>query len=223
MKMLDRKMTVAGIVLQNAACAQVFQRNRIDYCCRGGVPLETACAEKGLDADALVRELERAIAERGPDAIDPRTLSTPALVAHIVTKHHGYLRRAFPFLTALSAKVARVHGDHEPKLREVETLVADLVAALLPHLDREEEILFPALLGGDRDIIGRELATMKEDHEQVGALLQQLRSVACDFTPPDWACTSYRTLMAELLALETDVLRHVHLENHVLLPRHAAS
>jgi regulator of cell morphogenesis and NO signaling len=40
--------------------------------------------------------------------------------------------------------------------------------------------------------------------------------------PPEWACTSYRTLLSELAALEGDVLRHVHLENHVLMPRFAA-
>ena len=36
---------------------------------------------------------------------------------------------------------------------------------------------------------------------------------------PEWGCSSYRVLMSELEALEGDVLRHVHLENHVLMPR----
>ncbi len=37
--------------------------------------------------------------------------------------------------------------------------------------------------------------------------------------PPEWACNSYRALFSELQALETDVLQHVHLENHALRPR----
>lgn len=49
-----------------------------------------------------------------------------------------------------------------------------------------------------------------------------MRDAAEDYLIPDWACTSYRTLFAELERLEGDVLRHVHLENHVLMPRFAA-
>jgi len=58
-----------------------------------------------------------------------------------------------------------------------------------------------------------------EDHLAVGGMLARLRTLANGFTTPEWGCNSYRVLMAELEALEGDVLRHVHLENHVLMPR----
>ena len=50
-------------------------------------------------------------------------------------------------------------------------------------------------------------------------ILTRICEAAEDFTVPDWACTSYRTLFRELSALEKDVFTHVHLENHVLMPR----
>ena len=43
-----------------------------------------------------------------------------------------------------------------------------------------------------------------------------------DFTLPEWACNSYRTLFAELKQVESDVFTHVHIENHVLRPRFVA-
>ena len=52
--------------------------------------------------------------------------------------------------------------------------------------------------------------------------LSVMRSIADDYVAPEWACNSYRTLMTELAHLEADTLRHVHVENHVLLPRFSA-
>lgn len=220
--MLDPSQTVATVVLDHSECAPVLQRHRIDYCCHGHVSIQDACAAAGLDADALLAELAGAIAARGgQDRADPRALSTAALIDHIAEKHHAYLRRALPFLLGLSAKVSRVHGDRDPRLRGLEAVVRALADALLPHLDEEEQRLFPALVAQtlDRPAARDALARMLDEHRAVGALLARLRALSADFTVPDWACTSYRTLFKELAALEADTLTHVHLENHVLAPR----
>jgi regulator of cell morphogenesis and NO signaling len=113
-----------------------------------------------------------------------------------------------------------VHGDREPSLREVAQRFELLADTLRVHLAEEETELFPALLDG-RDVEATPmLLDMRREHEQVGTLLGELRQAARDFRPPEWACTSYRTLLSELAALEADVLEHVHIENHVLLPRY---
>lgn len=223
--MLDRHQSVANVVLDHSECAEVFQRHRIDFCCRGQLSVEAAAQARGLDVDSLVADLTRAIAGRdGAPAEDPRTLSTPWLVAHIVATHHAYLRRALPFITTLAAKVARVHGDHNPALRELDQAVAELAAALIPHLDEEEEVLFPAMMArhADARALAPGLEAMTDDHHAVARLLERIRKAADDFTLPDWACTSYRTLFAELQKLEADTFTHVHLENHVLQPRFSA-
>ncbi len=224
--MLDRQNTVARTVLDHSECAAVFVRNRIDYCCQGDVSIDDACKRKGLDPQALLGELERAIAERQEtDAPDRREMPTGELVGHIVSTHHDYLRKTMPFLQGLASKVSRVHGDHNPKLRELEAIVHELFGALSPHLDVEEGTLFPALLSPqpDRSVISRELAEMFAEHREVGQLLERMRGATEDYSVPDWGCNSYRTLFKELERLEDDVLRHVHLENHVLMPRFVAA
>jgi len=224
--MLNPQQTVANAVLDHSECAEVFQRHRIDFCCRGDITIEGAAKEKGIAVDALVKELSRAIAERnGERATDPRELSTPRLVAYIVSKHHEYLRRALPFVRALATKVSRVHGEHNPKLRELAVVVDELGETLLPHLDIEEETLFPALTAKDPDraFVTKELEAMLDDHHAVAKLLERTRAAADDFSVPEWGCNSYRTLFAELEQLEGDVFAHVHLENHVLKPRFASA
>ena len=220
--MLDTQQSVASVVLSHSSCAVVFQRNRIDFCCRGELSLEAACLERGIRVGELVQQVEEAIQERSGDpGPDVRALSTPDLIGHIVTKHHAWLRTALPFLSQLSSKVLRVHGGHDLRLVELDDAVQGLVSILPPHLDLEEQVLFPALLAPTRDgrLIPGELSSMRADHLVVGGLLSRSRAVTDDFRLPAWACNSYRTLFAELEALELDVLRHVHLENHELMPR----
>lgn len=224
MPTLDRTATVAQLVVDHPVAARVFQRHGIDYCCRGGVPVPAAAADHGLDPEALYAELEAALSAGAGDAQDdPRALSTAALVARIVDRHHGYLRRALPYLSPLVAKVARVHGPKDTRLAALKDRFDALAAALVPHLEQEEQVLFPALLARtpDREVIGRELASMHEDHLTVGALLGELRSLSDGFAAPEWGCTSYRVMVTELEALEADILAHVHQENHVLMPRFA--
>lgn len=220
--MIDTRDTVASIVLSHSACAQVFQKHRIDFCCKGHMSLEDASQARGLDTRALIAELEEAIRGRtGAAASDPRKLSTPALIAHIISTHHEYLRKTLPFVVPLAAKVSRVHGDHNPLLRDLEVVVKELSDALIPHLDVEERVLFPALMANNAEpeFVKRELAEMQKDHLEVADLLERMRNATEDYRLPDWACNSYRTLFSELEQLEADILRHVHLENHVLMPR----
>lgn len=214
--------TIASIVLEHPECASVFQDHRIDFCCRGGVSLQDACADKGIDLASMTAALERAVRDRsGRHEQDFRAMSQGELVDHIVRRHHGYLRRTMGPVAAMAAKVARVHGEHNPKLVALDAAYRELVAALEPHLEQEERVLFPALLSQPLDSarVASELADMKTEHLAVGALLERIRAAADDFTLPDWACNTYRALFSELEAMEGDVLRHVHLENHVLAAR----
>lgn len=149
--------------------------------------------------------------------MDPRGLSTAELVSFIVSHHHAFLRGALPSLVPLAAKVARVHGDHDPRLRELQAEFGELFELLDLHLD--QETLLREMIASRPELLRRELAAMREEHRNVSAALRRIRALCDDYTPPAWACASYRRLLAGLGKLEDDLLRHVHLEADVLLPR----
>lgn len=211
-----QNLPVATLVLEHQAAARILHRHRIDFCCHGERTLAEACAARGLSVQTLLEELEQP-AESG-DGGDLRSLSTPEVIDRIVEQHHGYLREALPFVRAMAAKVARVHGENNANLPRLDAIVRELADTLEPHLEDEERRLFPALRANQRGLAGQ-LAAMRSEHEQVGALLERARAAAEDYHVPDWACRSYRALFAELEQLEYDTLRHVHLENHLLAPR----
>jgi regulator of cell morphogenesis and NO signaling len=219
--MLDRLQTVATLVLDHSECAEVFLRHRIDFCCGGGRSLEAAAAEKQVALDALLAELQAAIDARGQaPASDPRAQATPELLTSLVDGHHAPVRRALPMARQLAAKVARVHGAHNPKLVTLQEAVEALAAALTAHADEQERTLFPSLTASAPDRAA--LAATARELEELSALLGRVRESSEDFTLPEWACNSYRTLFRELEALERGVSAHMHVEQHVLLPRFAA-
>lgn len=217
--MLSYDTPVAALVLESSALAAVFDRYRIDYCCKGQQSIRAICEQRGINSERLMGDLELALRRREPTEVDARELSTHQLITRVIARHHQYLHRTLPSLVALSAKVARVHGDKQPVLRDIAQQVNTLADTLYLHLDDEERNLFPALLAGEVDVARPMLDLMFTEHEGVGAMLAQLRASCDDFVPPEWACTSYRTLMSELEHCEADTFRHVHLENHVLRPR----
>jgi len=226
MPRIDHRSTVARIVTEYAIAARVFQKHGVDYCCHGDVTVPEACAEQRLDPEALFAELEAVVATGNaePDG-DPRSLSTAALVARIIDRHHGYLRKALPYIGPIVTKVADVHGGRDPRLPQLRDAFFELAASLVPHLDEEEDVLFPALMSRrpDAGVLQSEMERMHRDHLAVGALLRRIRSLTDGFQTPEWGCNTYRVLLSELDALEADVLRHVHLENHVLAPRFEAT
>lgn len=216
-------LRVADIVSAHPECSRVLKERRIDFCCQGQQTLAEACAKREWPLEEVLDDLLQATLERAEGAReeDPRGLSIPALVALIIQRHHGWLRESLPWIRTMADKVAHVHGGHDQRLVELGRVVRTLAETLLPHLDDEERDLFPALMarGKQRAAVEAGLASMEEEHQAVGGLLARTRSLTDDFAPPEWACGTYRALLAELEHLEDDVLRHVHLENHVLAPK----
>jgi regulator of cell morphogenesis and NO signaling len=152
-------------------------------------------------------------------------MTTEDLVAQVVSSHHENLRTALPFLGTLSAKVAQVHGEHDPKLIEVRDTFAALSETIEAHLDVEERLLFRLVTpaAGDRAQVERALAYARGEHAEFEAVLRRIRDLTRDFAAPDWACNSYRRLLAGLRTLEEDLLRHVRVEDEILFPRLAAA
>jgi regulator of cell morphogenesis and NO signaling len=60
---------------------------------------------------------------------------------------------------------------------------------------------------------------MESEHRDAGAALQSLRELTDDYTPPDWACNTYRALLDALAWFEHDMHQHIHKEDNVLFPR----
>lgn len=216
--------TVADFVVSRPSRSRVFQRLGIDFCCGGKISLAEACRRRGLDPSETLDVLlhEQSSAAAGPD---PAKMTLSALCDHIEQNHHASLRTELPRLVQLAHKVASVHGDLHPWLRELEPLLEQFTTDLSVHMMTEEVILFPAIrrIESTGNKVGPELAApirvMEHEHDTAGDDLAQFRTLSHDYAIPGDACTSFRVLLDGLRELDEDMQVHVHKENNVLFPR----
>jgi regulator of cell morphogenesis and NO signaling len=216
MILLDQ--TVAEIARENPAALRVFEKYRIDYCCGGKDPLAAACTERGLSAQELVAEIEIA-GSRSVHTRDWATAPLEDLIRHIVATHHVFLAAELPRLETMLAKVIGTHAANHPELKEMEPVFRTLKNELVEHMAREEMILFPAILRGEKRLLAIPISVMEREHASAGRALATLRALSKEYTAPDDACNTFRGLYKGLEEVEQDLHLHIHLENNILFPR----
>jgi len=228
MSAININSTVGEIVRTNPAQSHIFENLGIDYCCGGKKTLTQACQAKGLDAvtvAAMLSALDGA-PERAMVSAGDMTLSE--LCDHIQSVHHAYLREELPRLDFMTRKVAAVHGEHEPRLLRVRRACEAFQSEMASHLDEEDQVVFPAIRkmestkaaqpAGEPDL-NSVLAKLESEHENAAAVLSLFHNLTDHYTPPEWACNTFRALYDGLAQLEKCTHEHVHLENNVLFPR----
>jgi len=221
--------TVGAIVAKRPALSRVFEQAGIDYCCGGKIPLDQACQKKGIDPQTFLVTMEEAVVAAGTEPlVDAAAMTLTALADHIEGTHHAYLKMELPRLGAMTTKVAAVHGEHDARLAQVRDTFAGLAAEMASHMMKEERILFPMIRQLDASksapafhcgSVANPIRQMELEHDQAGGALAKMRELTDGFTPPDWACNTYRAMLDALAQLEHDLHQHVHKENNVLFPR----
>lgn len=215
--MSDITTSLADLAARIPAASRIFRRHGLDYCCGGRRSIEVACAERGLDAEALVREVEQAAARPGdPASFVGRPLAE--LIHHIVTRYHEPLRVELPELVAMAKKVERVHADKDGCPHGLAAHLEVVHADVLNHLAKEEQVLFPMILAGAGARATAPIAVLTHEHDDHGEALRRNRELTQNLTPPDHACTTWRALYLRLGELEGELMDHIHLENNVLFP-----
>jgi regulator of cell morphogenesis and NO signaling len=197
----------------------VFRKHKLDFCCGGDVPLETAAAARGIDAHALLHELE---ALQAPDtATEPR--DNAALIDYILQRYHETHRRELPELVRLARKVEAVHAAHPNVPHGLADHLHRMLGELEMHMRKEELILFPVMLNRPGVVLDGPIFQMRHEHDEHGDALRRLEALTNDFTLPPGACRSWQALYTGAAKLADDLMEHIHLENNVLFPRFSAN
>lgn len=225
---IEQNQTVGSIVAADYRTAVVFKEYGIDFCCGGGKSLGDTCVSKGIPVDQISRHLESVqVQSTISDTPDFNSWSLFLLSTYIEEKHHAYVRQLLPKIGEFALKVARVHGQRHPETVEIWTRWDALAADLSAHLLKEERILFPYVRQLDKGAtepapfgsVANPVAVMMQEHESAGELMQEIRELSNQFTPPDDACVTYKVLYQLLQDFETDLHQHIHLENNLLFPK----
>jgi regulator of cell morphogenesis and NO signaling len=226
--------TVRELALENLAAPRVFEKLGIDYCCGGNKPLSEACRAANIPLDDVLDALEMAEHSTRNAQKERNWNDAPLadLIAHISTTHHQFTRQELARIPALLDKVCSVHGKNHPELTTIREIFRSLAEELTTHLMKEEMILFPHVMQMEEASIAKEpalpapfgavqnpISMMEHEHDDAGNALRAMRKASGGYSAPSEACVSYQALYHALLEFETDLHRHIHLENNILFPR----
>lgn len=214
--------TLRDIVSENFNAAVLFDAYGLDYCCNGGQTLEDACSERGIESTKVITGLFQLETDSSSQRYFRWDVSF--LIDYILNNHHSFIRDAAPVITTHLEKSVTAHGDNHPELHQVISIFNECSNGLSEHLLKEEQVLFPYIkklqqYGVASGMIEQPIAVMLQEHETVGSELREIRELLNDYSVPDDACTTLQLVYKELEAFESDIHKHVFLENAVLFPK----
>ena len=225
-------LSLAQIVNNNHQAASVFEKYHLDFCCKGKRSLKQACTEQQLSVSKVTEDLENISAKDNNSAVDFEKMNLTQLADYIVQTHHAYVKNEMPQIYAYLHKVASKHSERHPELVKIFQTFSAVKEEMEGHMKKEELILFPRIkelekLVDDENAnlqlnityLQSPITVMEQEHDHAGSLLNDIRILSNDYTPPQDACTTYRLSFAALKAFELDLHQHVHLENNILFPK----
>ena len=229
--MTTLEKTIGEIVAEDFRSAAVFKKYGIDFCCKGNRSIAEACEPKGIDPANIYNELEN-FRNVHSDNTDFNSWPLDLLADYVERMHHRYVEEKTPILIQFLQKIAKVHGERHPELHEVYELFMESAQDLGAHMKKEELILFPfikKMIQVQRDgipldtahfgTVENPVAMMKHEHAVEGERFQKIAELTNNYQFPEDACNTYRVSFQMLEEFETDLHKHIHLENYILFPK----
>ena len=177
-----------------------------------------------------MKELETSFQRKEVMNIPFAEMNAEQLIRHILLHHHFYVKQSMPVIEEHLTKVATKHGEHFPYMKNVLQLFTHLKNEMYLHMQKEEVILFPRIKeiesfykynqkrNFEHSYIYDPVGVMENEHDEAGAIMEQIRILTSDYSVPEGACTTFKVVLQELQSFEEDLHRHVHLENNLLFP-----
>ncbi|HET9431855.1 MAG TPA: DUF542 domain-containing protein [Chitinophagaceae bacterium] len=231
---IDIDSCAADIVKKYYRTAEVFRRHGIEYCCGGKWPLKMVCETRDIDPEQLLNELRVAARDiRISNKLPFSEWDTDFIISYIVNIHHQYLKQMLPSLKEQLEKFVDEHREKYGYLSELERLFNFVYKTIIPHLREEEDVIFPYIrqiahaYESKESYAGLLVRTLRkpvesmmhQEHETMGKVLKEFRTMTDNYTTPANACTSHRLSFCLLQELDDDLVQHLYLENVVLFPR----
>lgn len=146
-------------------------------------------------------------------------LEPGALCDRIEAHFHRPLRGLLDAVVATSRRVDAAHADHPARPADLTSVLASLRDELVPHMAKEEQVLFPMIRAGALPHLAMPVAVMRGEHDATLGALALVRRRTDAFRPPPDACPTWHELYRLLATLDRELLLHIGVENELLFPR----
>jgi regulator of cell morphogenesis and NO signaling len=141
------------------------------------------------------------------------------IIELIIRKYHEPLRRDLPALVARARAVESENREHTLCPLGLAAHLEQIQLEVESHLQKEEKILFPLILGGRGGMAFMPIKMMMAEHDDHLTNLERTATLAHGFVLPASASPAWRELYGALGKLDSELRDHIDLENNVLFPR----
>ncbi len=228
--MITKEMTLADVVKEHPNTIGFLNGLHLDYCCGGHDPIARAIAEKGMDVDRFLADLNRVAArpsaqrDAHADIESFKELSVNEMLDDLEATHHVTDRKLMAEAEQLLNKILVVHYPHHGEmLTKLHHLYAGLKAELEEHFAKEERLVFPLMrehVHPDKATIDY-VDTLINEHTNAGDIIKEIQDLTGNFTPPADACPTFQHTYKVLEELFDDIFIHIFKENSIAFPEYA--
>jgi len=229
---IQENQIIGELVAQDYRTASIFKKYGIDFCCQGNRTIEDACAEKKLNSELIVMDLNQLQQARTDHSTDYISWPIDLLADYIEKKHHRYVEEKTQEIKPYLDKICRVHGERHPELFEINKHFNATAGELAMHMKKEELVLFPFIRKMAKakqegvkietpnfGTVQNPIQMMMDEHTTEGERFREIETLSNNYAPPHDACNTYRVTFALLKEFEQDLHLHIHLENNILFPK----
>ena len=230
---INQEIPIEDLVKLNYKIALMLDEYNIDYCSEGGMILNEACSKASIGPDQIISRSESILNQChfSSDAY-LEYLSMKQLCDYIVTRHHEYIRRQIPLIRKSFEKIDKCCKPDLTEMEKTNKLFDRAGNHLIKHINNEEEILFPYVVG----LSGQDLARQDSDSTpdvpglvQTASYLQEhvleeeridkVVEIARSSHKKLGDCCTLFVALGQLEDFKDDLDRHLWIENTYLYPK----
>ncbi|MEY0430364.1 iron-sulfur cluster repair protein YtfE [Providencia rettgeri] len=212
-----RDKTLGQLALSIPRASSLFRQYNMDYCCGGKQTLNRSAEKLKLDIDLLESQLAKLATETLEQ--DWRKAPLSEIIDFIIVRYHDRHREQLPELILQAQKVERVHINKPSVPKGLSKYLEALLEELASHMMKEERVLFPMIKNGMGKNAAGPISVMEQEHDDASDILEAIKDITNNVTPPPEACTTWRVLYNGINELIDDLMNHINLENNLLFPR----
>lgn len=210
--------TLSDIAQTIPGASAILNQYKLSFCCGGQHTLAEAASKSKLDADEINASLMNLVPATNTRH-DWQDASNKELIEHILSRYHQVHRDQLIELIRLAERVETVHGERPECPNGLAQHLHTMQTELEGHMQKEEQILFPMLVGGMAAMAVGPVSVMRQDHDDHAEAIDKISQLTNNITPPEGACGTWRALYLSLNSFKEDLEAHINLENDVLFAR----
>ncbi|AFM03597.1 regulator of cell morphogenesis and NO signaling [Bernardetia litoralis DSM 6794] len=232
--------SITDLVSKNYVYAAVLHYFGIDFYNHAHQTLAQTCAEKGIDATVLIKQLEEAVMKRkfyeSGKAINQKISHYPIqlVIEYLKHAHRIFMRRSLPYMSKLVCDC-----DSNGFEKQYKSIIEDLKIAFplfaedfIHHIFEEEDSLFDYINLLDNAFYEKipmtkvfypmqehSISRFLRQHQQDDDEMKGIRELTSNYKITSKTPLLIKVLYSELKDFEEELKIHADIENRILLPK----